>query len=417
MKYNIYPKQFRNARIPIDRKRCFVLMPFSTNFDFIYGEMKQYLLDREYLCSRADELFGSVPIMSNVLKSILQAHFVIADLTGQNANVFYELGVAHSFKDAHNIILIAQRIDDIPFDIRHLRIIIYNEENLKHLTSSVLKVIEENSYYYAFFEALQRKSIISSIHDDKYDYLETLQEHFGVKLSIVTDLLNGHIEPYNEKDAREILDSFLGILYTASADGKRKQLRGLMRVLSILLCQCEDFLYSHDVMTHLLYEIKLENYPIEKNEILHLQSEFAITLATNKVFFNETMSWIVDYFKRSKSATVDLNRYNLERFLLTSDDIDVDAAIVSSILHENYYVREHMADIIGEKGITSGSDALIMQLGREGNIYTTSSIITALGKLGNKKAYPYIVELNRFAEIWFSPQCNPFCSHQNFHFN
>jgi hypothetical protein len=367
-------------------------MPFSDTFDFIYGEIKQNLSKHDYLCSRADELFGSVPIMSNVLKSILQSHFVIADLTGQNANVFYELGVAHSFKDAHNIILIAQKVDDVPFDIRHLRTIIYNESNIKYLTANILKAIAENSHYYTFFEALQKKAIISSIHDDKYDYLETLQDSLGDKLSIVTDLLNGHTDPYDENAVREILDSCLGVLYTASASGDRKQLRGLMNVLGVLICQCGNYLYAHEMTNHLLYEIKLENYSIEKNEILHLQTELAISLATNKIFFNDVMSWIIGYFKRSKSATVDLNRYNLERFLLTSDDIDIDSVIVNSMFHENYYVREHMADMIGEKGILSGVDALTTQLEKEENIYTTSSIITALGKLGNKKGYASIVK-------------------------
>lgn len=367
-------------------------MPFSDTFDCIYGNIKQCLLKYDYLCSRADELFGSVPIMSNVLNSILQAHFVIADLTGQNANVFYELGVAHSFKDAHNIILISQKVEDIPFDIRHLRTIVYNESNIKYLTSNILKAIGENSHHYTFFEALQKKAIISTIHDDRYDYLDTLQESLNGKIGIVTDLLNGHTQPYDEGVVKEVFDCCLGVLYSSSAIGKRNELRGLMNFISSLVCQCEKFVYSHEIANHILYEVKLENYSIEKNEILHLQTEFAISLATNKVYFNKAMSWIVDYFKKSKSATVDLNRYNLERFLLTSEDIEVDSVVVNSMFHESYYVREHMADIIGEKGISSGVDALTIQLEREENIYTSSSIITALGKLRNKSAYGSIVD-------------------------
>ena len=30
---SIYPKQFRNSKIPIDKDRCFVLMPFSEEYD------------------------------------------------------------------------------------------------------------------------------------------------------------------------------------------------------------------------------------------------------------------------------------------------------------------------------------------------------------------------------------------------
>ena len=36
--YKIYPKQFRNAKIPIDKNRCFFVMPFSDDFDIVYVE-------------------------------------------------------------------------------------------------------------------------------------------------------------------------------------------------------------------------------------------------------------------------------------------------------------------------------------------------------------------------------------------
>ena len=369
-----------------------MLMPFSNKYDLIYGEIKRHLLNTGFVCNRADEIFGSVPIMSNVLKEILRAHFVIADLTDQNANVFYELGIAHSFKDVHNIVLISQNLDDVPFDIRHLSTIIYNEDNIKHLTSSIHKTIKANSHFFSFFEALQKNSIINLIHDDKEEFLETLQEFLGADIIIATGILEGVVDPFSETDIKRVLDSCLGIIYSTSAGASRKHLRGTMAVMGALLRNCEDFQYPHEVVKHLLYEIKLENYPIGRDEIIFLQSDLAVTLATNKVYFADAISWIIEYFSKSKSATVDLNRYSLEKFLLTTDDIEVDAAIVNSILHDNYYVREHMADIIGEKKILSGLTPLLMQLGREENIYATSSIITALGKLGDKKAFSEIAK-------------------------
>jgi len=46
---------------------------------------------------------------------------LLADLTGKNPNVFYELGLAHAL--AKPVILIAETLDDIPFDLRALRVI------------------------------------------------------------------------------------------------------------------------------------------------------------------------------------------------------------------------------------------------------------------------------------------------------
>jgi hypothetical protein len=52
-----------------------------------------------------------------------KSHVVICDLTGRNANVFYEVGIAHTL--GRETILITQNADDIPFDLRHLRFIHY----------------------------------------------------------------------------------------------------------------------------------------------------------------------------------------------------------------------------------------------------------------------------------------------------
>lgn len=49
---------------------------------------------------------------------------LLADLSGKNANVFYELGLAHAARKP--VVFAAAQIDDIPFDLRHLRVIVYD---------------------------------------------------------------------------------------------------------------------------------------------------------------------------------------------------------------------------------------------------------------------------------------------------
>jgi hypothetical protein len=49
----------------------------------------------------------------------------LADLTGKNPNVFYELGLAHAL--AKPVVLVAETMEDIPFDLRALRIILYDK--------------------------------------------------------------------------------------------------------------------------------------------------------------------------------------------------------------------------------------------------------------------------------------------------
>lgn len=73
---------------------------------------------------------------------ICKSSVVICDLTGKNANVFYEAGIAHSL--GKDVILITQSADDVPFDLRHLRYIQYlnNGEGLQQLTAKVTDRLE-----------------------------------------------------------------------------------------------------------------------------------------------------------------------------------------------------------------------------------------------------------------------------------
>lgn len=65
---------------------------------------------------RSDLDISPGAVTSRMLSELLQARIVIADLTGRNPNVFYELGVAHSF--ARPLILIAESVSSLPFDTK-----------------------------------------------------------------------------------------------------------------------------------------------------------------------------------------------------------------------------------------------------------------------------------------------------------
>lgn len=60
-------------------------------------------------------------ITPKILSELIESRAVIADLTGRNANVYYELGIAHSF--ARPLISIADTVDSLPFDAKDERVI------------------------------------------------------------------------------------------------------------------------------------------------------------------------------------------------------------------------------------------------------------------------------------------------------
>ena len=73
---------------------------------------------------RADDLRSKV-VLEKILGQIGEARVVVADLTGRNANVFYETGIAQTVKD--NVILLAQNIEDIPADLQPFEYVLYED--------------------------------------------------------------------------------------------------------------------------------------------------------------------------------------------------------------------------------------------------------------------------------------------------
>jgi hypothetical protein len=120
---------------------CFVIMPFSGDFRNIYETaIKAAVEEANLKCIRADEIEGSFVIHKQMIDCIDRATVIIADLTGQNANVFYEMGVAHAL--GSNVILIAQSLQDVPFDLRVCKIIHY--KNTIGGESALKKQIKES---------------------------------------------------------------------------------------------------------------------------------------------------------------------------------------------------------------------------------------------------------------------------------
>jgi hypothetical protein len=108
----MYPKHFfARQNIREEKGLVFVLIPFASAFLPIFTAIRDVVQEGLGMrCVRADDLYTPEPIMEAILRGIGQAEIVIADLTGRNANVFYELGVTHALKD--RCIILSQNIDD-----------------------------------------------------------------------------------------------------------------------------------------------------------------------------------------------------------------------------------------------------------------------------------------------------------------
>ena len=123
----IYPKEYLDSTSgDTARSNCFVLMPFARQFDEVYFAIRTACEVPDLLlsCSRADDFYGAGHIMEDILEGIVHSEYIVADVTGKNPNVFYELGLAHAARKP--VVFVAGDIEDVPFDVRHLRVVVFD---------------------------------------------------------------------------------------------------------------------------------------------------------------------------------------------------------------------------------------------------------------------------------------------------
>lgn len=119
----------------------FVLMPFNENFDDIYKlGIKVACQSENVYCERVDEQYYDGSMLDRIYNQIQHADYIIADMTGKNPNVFYEVGYAHALQK--KVILITQDGDDIPFDMKHFHHIIYKKDRISLLKDEIEKRIK-----------------------------------------------------------------------------------------------------------------------------------------------------------------------------------------------------------------------------------------------------------------------------------
>lgn len=148
---DVFPMQsiFMRNDYQVKRNQTFVISPFSEEITNFYREVLKPAVESldDMICLRADDIYTANVVMEDVWKSICESPVIIADLTGRNANVFYEVGLAHAI--GKKVIIITQDIDDIPFDLRALRCIKYTPHSIEQsafknkLTQTMESVLNE----------------------------------------------------------------------------------------------------------------------------------------------------------------------------------------------------------------------------------------------------------------------------------
>lgn len=389
--YDIYPKQFLNKTVVTDKNKCFVLMPFAEEYDELYAIIKETAINLDLTCLRDDEIVGSESFMSKVLREIARSRYIIVVLTGSRPNVVYELGIAHSYKDVQNVILIAEneywKKENLLTDIIHLTHILYDKNNIFKLKTDLKKSILSCKKTSEFLDALEYKNI-SIANCDKSFILSQIELNLKEHENDLIEMIYGNsIEP---KVASEILVKMKNMIIGISQNNSENEYEVLLKLYFNILAESEGYEYGEIFVNDFI--ANGHNYLKGEAEILSRQTDLCVFLGEQMSYLRIIMPWMLQYLSQGKTARIDLNRYKIEKFLLSKNSEEVDSYICNSIMDNDTHKREHLSDIIGEKRIDMAEPYLCKLLKDEKNFYTARSIIEALAKIGKASSYSVIEE-------------------------
>ncbi len=168
---------------------CFVIMPFGGVFDHYYNDVFKPAISAAGLSPiRSDDLFRASTIIKDIWELTQNARVILADLSKRNPNVFYELGLAHAINKP--VILVSENKGDIPLDLRHQRVILYNKDNAywgtklkEEVTNSITETLEApDSAVMPVFLTIDETKTHKTVSQHEKEILELKQDVAQLKM-------------------------------------------------------------------------------------------------------------------------------------------------------------------------------------------------------------------------------------------
>lgn len=111
----------------LESNLCFVLMEYKPPYIDIYDTLIKPTVESEgFRCLKANDIYSTEPVIEDIWANINKASLIIADITSNNPNVLYELGICHTI--GKHVMMITQKPEDIPFNFRHMRCYPYKND-------------------------------------------------------------------------------------------------------------------------------------------------------------------------------------------------------------------------------------------------------------------------------------------------
>jgi hypothetical protein len=177
------------------KKICFFITPIGKahsperkRADQVQRYILMDVLGPKFKIVRADELPHPGSITHQIISLLYNADLVVADLTGSNANVAYELAVRHAFNKVS--IHLIDKTDTIPFDLKDERTIAFDLSDLdsarscKEELNKFVRVILKGDVKYSS-PVFRTLGVAAATAEEKEGFLEKIADQID---SLATDV-------------------------------------------------------------------------------------------------------------------------------------------------------------------------------------------------------------------------------------
>lgn len=392
-----YPRDYIIPNQEIELGTAFVVMPIRPEFDLPLGIITDVCNTLGIKARRADDIARQDFIMSNILDGIAKSEIVIVDITGNNPNVFYELGIAHSLRTRQAIIIITQDEDvsKSPFDIRHWSILQYDTKNLPLFRVNLNKKIRDCRNFVDYDEYIF--GLLKSYAFDGnqiHEFINSSKLINEKKIQLICNILVENTNP-TLCDSNELHEIYTYL--TTLGDIQNGIFKKISWILKTLVYTTEFVLSKHldTIKNMFLNRWQKENMIVMNDtDYWELVANICSKIIEKKYKGKgDAIQWMTSYLQNQRMGRIDRVRGKIEDFLMTVKDNDVDKAVLDLIKNGNITARESAIDISGQKPIIESADILLQIISKnESNPYIIRSSINALARMKITSAGPFILE-------------------------
>ena len=390
-----YPRDYVSVKQKLISNTCFVIMPFSDEEEEVYNTIERATDLCNIKCTRADRKTNSEQIMATILSSINSSYFLVVDISGLNANVLYELGVAHSLRSNNRILLLKDKETVCPTDLKGMNYFTFERGKYNKLFEHVINFIKSNNDLEDLRELLIFLNLTSD-EDDVDTIVKDLDKNLESSAHTLINLLNNNLGQIDDIE----VNSIFGRLHT--------------RTFSF--CETDEYHLKHfylNLIIHLLIKLSksfnLEQYlnlcfrncKIEEDEfLLEVQADIATTMANIK-FYSAVFEWIKKYLMYNFPSAMDITKFKLQVALLKSRLPEVEKFLVD-ILSENNDINaekpvrslvEHSLKICREKKITAAVPFAMNYVENTKNEFIFRSALDLVVELGTATQLDEVLRL------------------------